>query len=914
MATLSFEKEDGSGCSLPPFNAVSNRLFFFRVNVFEMDMPLHAEPADNKKGTAPFVARLGLPITDLFPNLLPEFGPTLQTIDKSKKGEFKVRLRQGVFLPAATLNKRYSAAHLITPSPADIREKRLRIAGKDIPVRDDEWNALIAGHPVSILVGHSLIRVLPPSTIIAEGPPPGTRFLAFRSSAGAPFDDPRELSDSEFEAFCFALFDNRDDPNFAWLDQLTAPDTMRLRARCRHDPRFPAFDKKRKGKHNLEPPRYEIGFVSEYEQARDLKGYSRGALVSSITLAPDEELTIEVFTWDRSKLEEERTDTTEAERSVETSSLARVSSQLNSELTDTTDKNASLGLGAPLPIGTTGVIVNAKGEGGISNNITQSIASTIETINETTRRASDRFKTTTQVKVVQTRETGSETRVTRRIRNPNRGRTLTMHCFEVMEHYAITTKLLRADKFVLLADVPQPKKFDIQFVLANEEKLQRALLGANFQPGFAAAKKLLAQRFFDRRSRIKAEIEAAQAKARADAAALAAGVPPIVSVAKDMRKKLDRMDKLDLIAEIRTLAEAYLPFGSISHKERAKAEAALGIFNFWLKFKIVTPGMDERAQDFLGAIPETGEVTPQNAYDALSSLTTGLDDAWLTTIKMVAASLVSAQLAFSLLIPFPWLAPVLLEFAVIENDLGLPALIDKAKQLVRAYEATLQQPPPPADSKSELMPPPQLFSLQELALADAEFKQLVLHLELNRVYYMNSLFAQQDVNVRYETLRALGIHTYVENRLLGFLGSRVVLPLRVENLEKEARTYLKDHLTAGLGEQLKALRPIVIDDVSLPTSGLHMEAALGQCDALEPYLHDRRDIDLQTRRAAAVRAEADAQQQVEEVKRLQARLAQTPPVLDSPFATVLSSSGEPDDVLDTADDSTSTSTPTTGPS
>src|SRR5262249_21665359 len=149
---------------------------------------------------------------------------------------------------------------------------------------------------------------------------------------------------------------------------------------------------------------------------------------------------------------------------------------------------------------------------------TQSIKSTVDTISEATRRASERFKSTSQVKVVQTRETGQETRVTRRIRNPNRGRTLTMHCFEVMEHYTITTTLLRAQTFVLLAEAPQPKTFDIQFVLAHEEKLQHGLLGPSFLPGFAAAKKLLAQQFFDYRSRIKAEIEAAQAKARGDGA------------------------------------------------------------------------------------------------------------------------------------------------------------------------------------------------------------------------------------------------------------------------------------------------------------------------------------------------------------------------------------------------------------
>ena len=602
--------------------------------------------------------------------------------------------------------------------------------------------------------------------------------------------------------------------------------------------------------------------------------------MSSLTLAPEEELTIEVFTWDRSKLEQENSETTETERSVETSSLARVSAQLNNELTDTTDRNASLGLGLPLPIGP--VNVDVDGQVGVSNSVSSSIQSTVDTISETTRRASERFKSTTQVKVVQTRETGNETRVTRRIRNPNRGRTLTMHCFEVMEHYSITTKLLRAEKFVLLAEIPQPKAFDIYFVLAQEEKLQRALLGANFLPGFAAAKKLLAQQFFDERSAIKAEIEAAQAKARGDGAP--AADPPIVTIAKNLRKKLKRMLDLDLVEEMETLANSYLPGNSIDQKEKAEAEEALGVFNFWLKFKTVTPGVDSRARDFIDE--SGGTVTPQKAYDALSALTAGLDDEWLTTIKMIAASVVSANLAFTLLPAFPWLAPVLLSFAVMDNNLGVPSLIERAKQAVRAYEATQQQPPAPTepnnDKGQKMMPPPQLFSMQELSLADAEFKKLVLHLEANRIYYMNSIFAQQDVNVRYQVLEALGIATFVENRLLGFLGSRAVFPLRVENLEQEAQDFLAKQLTDKLAALLKAVTPAT-EDVTLPTNGLHMEAALGTCEALEPFLKDSRDIELALRRAEVARAVAAGEVEKAEAARLNARLAASPQLLDFPF-------------------------------
>ncbi len=237
----------------------------------------------------------------------------------------------------------------------------------------------------------------------------------------------------------------------------------------------------------MEPPRYEIGFISEYEQIWDLKGYSRGGLVSSLTMAPQEELTIEVFSWDRSRLEDERDQTNETQRSDEATSMARVSSQLSGDLTETTDKKANIGLGAPLPIGP--ITVDAQGQASVSDALVQSIKSTVDTISESTRKASEQFKSTTQVKVTQTRETGSETRVTRRIRNPNLGRSLTVHCFEVMEHYRNHDAVVTRRQVRPAVEIPQRKTFDIAFVLAQEEKLQHALLSSNFLPGFRRRQK-----------------------------------------------------------------------------------------------------------------------------------------------------------------------------------------------------------------------------------------------------------------------------------------------------------------------------------------------------------------------------------------------------------------------------------------
>jgi hypothetical protein len=49
-----------------------------------------------------------------------------------------------------------------------------------------------------------------------------------------------------------------------------------------------------------------LGLLLTYRQTWTPKGYSRGALLNSFSLAPGEELTLEVFNWDRARLEQER--------------------------------------------------------------------------------------------------------------------------------------------------------------------------------------------------------------------------------------------------------------------------------------------------------------------------------------------------------------------------------------------------------------------------------------------------------------------------------------------------------------------------------------------------------------------------------------------------------------------------------
>ena len=60
-------------------------------------------------------------------------------------------------------------------------------------------------------------------------------------------------------------------------------------------------------------------------------------------------------------------------------------------------------------------------------------------------------------------------------------------------------------------------------------------------------------------------------------------------------------------------------------------------------------------------------------------------------------------------------------------------------------------------------------------MARADFDALRLHIEANRIYYMNQIWRAEDPNTRFERFRQMGIEAFVENRLIGFVGERASL-------------------------------------------------------------------------------------------------------------------------------------------
>ena len=168
--------------------------------------------------------------------------------------------------------------------------------------------------------------------------------------------------------------------NEPWASAVAALSDGQFWVRWNHyqrDPRYTEFKAKHLQVPNdadfiapvLEPvhsrpklPRYDIGLFTTFEQTWTLAGYSRGSLVNSITLAPQEEITIEIFTFDRRKVEEERTLTTEFERNTDVSAMNTITSTIAREFAENSHLAGDLGLGLPIPAGEIPVNLDASGD------------------------------------------------------------------------------------------------------------------------------------------------------------------------------------------------------------------------------------------------------------------------------------------------------------------------------------------------------------------------------------------------------------------------------------------------------------------------------------------------------------------------------------------------------------------------
>jgi hypothetical protein len=240
-----------------------------------------------------------------------------------------------------------------------------------------------------------------------------------------------------------------------------------------------------------------LAIYMPFRQQWKLRGYNRGRLVNSFTLAPQEEQIIEVFKWDRLSHTLESITTFESEDTNESSSTRR----------DTTDVARDVSRQTGFETNSTGKVgfkvgvVNADLSAGFNARagINDAERETRNAITDVTTRSTGRVRTSRTLKVVESREQGQETRITRKLRNPNGCHTMTVAFAEILANYEVDT-VVRADavRLVVLvnsATLSSLEHFNRANIRAHESPLRLALMDRSLADGFDAA------RYLDARSR-----------------------------------------------------------------------------------------------------------------------------------------------------------------------------------------------------------------------------------------------------------------------------------------------------------------------------------------------------------------------------------------------------------------------------
>jgi hypothetical protein len=191
---------------------------------------------------------------------------------------------------------------------------------------------------------------------------------------------------------------------------------------------------------------WDLFAMLKYRQDWKSTGYGIGELLFTTSLMPDEELVLEMKTWETSRVQQDREDTTD-QRNVSdvkstTSNATEAATENQTKTHEYVDAKASYsGYGA-----------SASVEGGWSQDVSDLQRNMEKTAQENSEQTTSEQRSTQKVRVAISRESGSESKTTRRIRNINQAHTLNANYYEVLREYAITLTPYEASLVLLGAE------------------------------------------------------------------------------------------------------------------------------------------------------------------------------------------------------------------------------------------------------------------------------------------------------------------------------------------------------------------------------------------------------------------------------------------------------------------------------
>jgi radical SAM protein with 4Fe4S-binding SPASM domain len=628
-----------------------------------------------------------------------------------------------------------------------------------------------------------------------------------------------------------------------------------------------------------------VALYMPFTQQWQLDGYNRGRLVNSFTLAPGEEQTVELFTWDRVRSSFESSTSFDTEQSTESSGTRRDVTDIANDVS----RQSGLEMNTGGKVGFTVDVVKVDLSGGMSARtaVNDAEKNTRNTIVEATTRSTNHVRTSRTLKVSESRESGHEERVTRRLRNANQCHTLTIPFFEVLANYWVRTFLRTADvRLVVLigsAALSKLTGFTRETVRVHETTINLALLDRALAPGFDAA------RFLDARDRACAILCSGCSCGDETFSTTSQEWDAVVVAARAIAQAVNKLRTRTVIFPASVFLAVPVAAGGGGVSPDVISDAIADI-----KRHLFDEALADQAPRLLIDLASVGigsgataPVSPSQAQ-ALHNVLTGLPPQALANLHAdpgladhVGWEIYGAVLLFH---------PELISAGVIAGAIRASAggltsyddegLVAAMANFGPAYDAWIQRQAADAKdaaNRAELarianeersLRVLEAFGLRESADAQERLDALLNHLNdpRNIDHYRFAVWNERSGSTDDQIL-ALALAGLVDPTAVGVVGDQLAVPIRIEDEARWAAFFadsiadLVDHTTVDQQRHI------------LPTAALYAEAIPGQCCACEANI-------VRTEELAIDQASLQNDLLREEKARLQARLAAKPPLLD----------------------------------
>jgi hypothetical protein len=631
-----------------------------------------------------------------------------------------------------------------------------------------------------------------------------------------------------------------------------------------------------------------VAVLLPWKQSWTLKGFSRGNLLSTLALAPGEETTITVASWERRSKALQQTAETDIEQTFDFTSTTRDTEDVFREITTTNDFNAQAhgSLDASYSPGVASIRVEAGGQVSNAQSLATACRTSTQHVRETTSRASTRVRSRRITTITESIERESRTSVVRQIRNPNPCHTLTMNFHEVLAHYDVSIEFIRPGVRIVVL-VPNPvvvSEFDELTVRVNEATLRTYLLDPALVDGFEACRLLEAYRCAEEELRrlaglSKAEKELDRERTESNDPSQPTKpenphLAPLLSILADIKRRAAPFAGVDVGPALAAIAAKRTPNPTETvgaqrwlWRRLVAAKFGGGLLTELDGLGAKTTLQPSDARSLIAAIPAPG------SFPALDGLG-GLSDQEKEDAGLAARIKSMPGYMFWDWGPF-WYPNCKRDGLYDVEDGGLPGALAQLRTTFQAWEtketegvglqaaaAVVEQAKGEQAATTLADRLEMKFGVETVGAAMERSEALRAHLNLHRDYYRYVLFQAMPPSEQLQRLLDVAPQLRVgmfEPHVVASDGPNLAIPLSplVQTTLMSLVTNLSDELEQAATEAEAAGEQIAVDSVIFPTPGVSVESWLGECSGCEEHLEKLRTADERVAEAEARVAELE---------------------------------------------------------